>query len=137
MAHALLLQDLMQPDTDDFAGVLLWFRDWGIWNESSEATAARMLELIRDGLVPNGPSLLHEGPAHLFAPQEFVDAHALLTIPLMFQWDVYVVPVSGRCVALASHDAYVRMTACTPTILTRIQQRFESANWAPEECPPE
>lgn len=137
LAHGLLLQDLAEPDTQDFAGALVWFRDWDIWNEASEAAGARMLELVRRGLAGGGTSVLDEGPAHLFTPQEFVDAHALLTIPLMFQWDAYVVPVSARCVALASHDAYVRITARTAAILSRITERFRAANWAPEECPPD
>lgn len=137
MAHGLLLQDLAEPDTQDFAGALVWFREWDIWNEASEAAGARVLDLVRRGLAGGDVPLLHEGPAHLFTPQEFVDAHALLAIPLMFQWDVYVVPASARCLALVSHDEYVRITARTAAIRSRIAERFRAANWAPEECPPE
>lgn len=137
LAHGLLLQDLAEPDPQDFAGALVWFRDWDIWNEASEAAGARMLELVRGGLASGRAPSLHEGPGHLFTPQEFVDAHTLLTVPLLYQWDAYVVPVSARCVAFASHDAYVRITGCTAAILSRITGRFLAANWAPEACPPD
>lgn len=134
MAHGLLLQDLAEPDTQDFAGALVWFRDWDIWNEASERAGARTLELVRRGVAGGDVPPLHEGPAHLFTPQEFADAHALLTIPLLFQWDVYVVPTSARCLATVSHDEYVRIVARTAPILSRIAERFRAGNWIPEEC---
>jgi hypothetical protein len=137
LAHSLLLQDLVEPDAPDFAGVLVWFRDWDIWNESSESVGARVLECIRSGLTQGHAPLLQDGPAHLFTPQEFVDAHALLSVPILFQWDAYVVPESARCFTLVSHDAYARITARTATIGSRIKARFEAANWEAEECPPD
>jgi len=137
LAHGLLLHDLPDPDPQDFAGALVWFREWDIWNEASERFGARMLELVRRSLAGGDLPPLHEAPAHLFSPQEFVDAHVLLTIPAMFQWDAYVVPGSARCLALLSHDEYVRITARSTVILSRIVGRFKLGNWNPEECPPE
>jgi hypothetical protein len=137
LAHGLLLQDLADPDAHDFSGALVWFREWDIWNEASERAGARMLELVRCGLAGQDVPPLHEAPAHLFTPQEFVDAHVLLTIPALFQWDVFVVPGSARCFAQLSHDAYVRITARNTVILSRIVERFKHGNWNLEECPPE
>ncbi|MEP7248000.1 MAG: hypothetical protein ABI885_30530 [Gammaproteobacteria bacterium] len=51
LAHGLLLQDLANPDPQDFAGALVWFREWDIWNEASERAGARMLALVRRGLA--------------------------------------------------------------------------------------
>lgn len=136
MAHALLLQDLAEPDAQDFTGALVWLRDWDIWSEASEKAGCRMLELLRAALVGDEAPTIRDAPAHLFSPQEFVDAHLLLTIPLIFQWDAYVIPVSARCFTLVSHEARVRIATRSNTILSRISERFEVAHWNPERCPP-
>ena len=137
MAHGLLLQDLAEPDTQDFTGALLWFRDWDIWNEASERAGARMLDLVRRALADCDVPSLQESPAYLFSPQELVDAHTLLTIPFLFQWDVYVVPASARCLAMVSHDEYVRIVAQTAPVLSRIAAQFRGGNWSSGECPPD
>jgi hypothetical protein len=135
MAHGALLQDLVDPDPQDFAGALIWLRDWDIWSESFERTGIRMLETLRRQATGVESSSIRDTPAHVFGPQEFADAHALLMIPFMFQWDAYVVPASGRCFVFVSHHAHVRITAATEAINSRIAERFGSDGWS--ECSPD
>ena len=134
MAHSILLQDLAQPAEDDFAGALVWLRDWNIWSETFEKAGLRLVELFRRSLLPSNVSSLSEVPACAFDPQELVDAQIAVTLPFLFQWDAYVIPSSGRCFALISHDGYLRVDAMNASILSRIYDRFEAVNWNPERC---
>jgi hypothetical protein len=129
MAHALLLQGLPEPDADDFSGALVWLCEWNIWSEASDAAGVRMLEMVRKGIVGTSTAPLGDAPAHLFGPHEFRDAHIVLLIPLLFQWDVYLIPGSANYVAFASHDGVVDLFSRSDAVLERIAARFRAAGW--------
>jgi hypothetical protein len=131
MAHSILLQDLAQPAEDDFAGALVWLRDWNIWSETFEKAGLRLADLTR-GAFADTSQPLAEAPAQLFGPQEFVAAQITTTLPFLFQWDAYIVPESGRCFILVSHDGHLVFSANNEAILTRTYRRFEAVNWRPE-----
>jgi hypothetical protein len=131
MAHSILLQDLAQPAEDDFAGALVWLREWDIWSESVERAGLRLADLTRAAFAGTSRPLA-QAPAQLFDPREFVDAQIATTLPFLFQWDAYVVPVSGRCFTLVSHDGYLMFSASNASILKRAYRRFEAVNWHPE-----
>jgi hypothetical protein len=132
---ALLLQDLAEPDPEDFGGCLVWFREWGIWNEYSERAGDRIVATLRRGLIESSAPAISDAPAQVFGPQEFTDAQVLVTVPLIFQWDAYVVPASARCVILVSHDDYIQVDTRSRTVLSRITERFRLLNWNPRGCP--
>lgn len=134
IAMALLLQDLAEPDPKDFGGCLVWLREWGIWNEYVERAGDRMLGTLRRGMSESNVPAISDTPAQVFGPQEFIDAQVLVTVPLIFQWDAYVVPASARCVIRISHDDYIQVDACSRTVLSRITERFRLLNWNPREC---
>lgn len=134
MAHTILLQDLPEPSAEDFGGALIWLRDWNIWSETFERAGRRLVEIVRAGLVDTEVGTMEMTPAYLFGPQELVDAQLLSTLPLLFQWDAYVISASGRCYASISHHGHLTMLAANAAILARIYERFESVNWHPTNC---
>lgn len=134
MAHSILLQDLHQPAEDDFAGALVWFRDWSIWSESFERAGQSLLEYVRKAVVHGIAHSVEEAPAQEFGPEEFVEAQITTTIPFLFQWDAYVVPASGRLHALVSHEGKVTLSAVNEIILERVFSRFDAVGWRPQLC---
>lgn len=130
MAQAILLADMPDPDVSDFGGTLLWLVDWGIWNEDSERAGMCSLRLMRHALSGTSMAPLEESPAHLFSAQEFVAAHALLALPLLYQWDAYLIPASGSSLARISHDGSVCVRARSEPILSRVRARFRAAGWS-------
>ncbi len=90
-----------------FQSCLLWFTDWGMWNDHHERVAHRMIDLLR--AAHSETRRLIETPAHLFDESEVVDAQTLLTTALVASWDLYLVPWNGDFFIHNSHHEYVEV----------------------------
>jgi hypothetical protein len=105
MAHRLVTAGASETPEENFRGALLWLQDWGIWNESMDGTG----EALLDGLRGNHPLAADwkAAPAQLYSQEELAGARAAAFVPLMFQWDAYLVPASGDIVYSISHHGLV------------------------------
>ena len=88
-----------------FNGGLMWLTDWGMWSEVCEQAAYKMFELMRQPYDESRP--LIEAPAHLFTREEKVAAQSFLILPILFGWDDYFIPESGRHFAFTSNDEFI------------------------------
>jgi hypothetical protein len=104
-----------------FQSCLLWFTDWGMWNDHHERVAYRMIDLLR--AAHNEKHRLLETPAHLFDASEVVDAQTLLTMALIVSWDLYLIPWNGDFLVHNSHDEYVEVISRNEKIH---QDRFDA-----------
>lgn len=100
-----LASRLLPHKGQSFQPCLIWFTDWGMWNENHERVAYRLLNLLRTDHGELCP--LIETPAHLFAASEVVDAQTVLTIAMFIGWDVYLVPEDGDFLVHNSHHECV------------------------------
>lgn len=88
-----------------FQPCILWFTDWGMWNDHHERVGYRLMNLLRAAHGESRP--LIETPAHVFDSSEVVDAQTLLATAILMSWDVYLVPMDGKFLVFNSHDEYV------------------------------
>jgi hypothetical protein len=88
---------------------MIWFRDWGIWNEVDEEMGARVIRQMRAGLGETRE--LMEVPGHIFSPEEFVDARAFWTWPVFLGWDAILFPQKSDYFVFNSHDEVVCFVA--------------------------
>jgi hypothetical protein len=116
----------------EFPGGLLWLNEWDIWSESFERVGWRIAQRLRG--IAKVPSL-RDAPAHLFGPDEFIDAQALLLLPMLFQWDAHFVPSSGEFFVYASHEERLLVVASNRVVCDRLFARFEEGDWNPRERP--
>jgi hypothetical protein len=112
LAHSLLMRDTPDYDEAQFPGALVWLTRWEIWSESIDGAGFTLLNGLRSA-VRQAPSVDY-APGHLFASGEFAQAHACLVLPMLFQWDAYLIPASGDFFALLSHHGHVELTGRNP-----------------------
>lgn len=117
---------------EDFLGGLLWLNEWDIWSESFERVGWRIAQRLKG--VEEAPSL-GDAPAHLFTSHEFIDAQALLLLPMLFQWDAHFVPSSGEFFVYTSHEDRLLVVASNQVVCDRLFARFEEGDWNPREHP--
>ena len=90
---------------------LLWFTDWGMWNEIHERAGMFMLEQMRAARGEHKP--LIEKPSQLFEEAEVIALQSFLIIPVLFSWDAYLAPENGEYFAFNSHDESVYVVSGT------------------------
>ena len=109
MAYVLLMTGVPDDNEEFFEGALIWLRDWDIWSRGAEQVG----HLLAYGIRGSGtPSIAHS-PGHIFGSGEFVAARAVLTLPMLFQWDAIFAPANGRFLAILSHHGYVDLSSFT------------------------
>jgi hypothetical protein len=117
---------------EDFPGGMVWINEWDIWSESFERVGWRTAQGLRGG---TGAPSLREAPGHLLASEEFVDAQALLLLPMLFQWDSHFVPSTGEFFVYMSHEGPLLIVASDRAVCDRLFARFEEGEWNPRERP--
>jgi hypothetical protein len=99
----------------DFAGALLWFTDWGVWNSLEESIGYRVVETIHS--AAGQQKSFEAGPAHHFRGDELNEAIGLLLQPMVFSWDAYYVPSwsygPDQFFLHVSHDSFVTVVSRT------------------------
>jgi hypothetical protein len=102
-SRIIALANYLAPNwEDDFQGALLWFRDWGIWNDHHEDTGLKIVEEMRSKFN-DSPSLL-DAPAQVFEPQERSLMNSFFVLPLLFSWDAFLIPKAQNYFVFVSHD---------------------------------
>jgi len=129
LAYTLLTTPSLPRDEAHFDGALVWLQRWELWSESIDRIGYALLGSLR-GERPEGPEL-GQHPAHQFAPGEFLLANACLLLPLIFQWDAYLVPSSGRMVVYMSHEEHLDIRCARDEDRIELTERFSS--WHPVE----
>lgn len=82
--------------------LLIWARDWTIWNEHSEEMSLRHWDLLIDSL---GVEKLEEHSGRLLLSlTEWREAIALLTVPALHGWDAHLLFRSAAALVTLSHD---------------------------------
>jgi hypothetical protein len=116
-------------DQRTFRGAVVWFREWGIWNEMDEDTGMRIVQRLRDAFGVSLP--LMDAPGHIFTGDEFADARAFWTLPLIFGWDAILFPVEADYFVFNSHDEVTAFVSRTRETHSRLLQDFK--DWGPLE----
>jgi hypothetical protein len=124
-AYSLLKYD---EEEKKFQGALLWFKDWDIWGESVEEPAMKLWQSIRLAHGEKAPFI--EKPGHLFGAEEFLDMHALFSLPLLFGWDMYLIPDHGDYFIFVSHDEVLYIVTRTDQIKDKFLAYLE--HWDPK-----
>lgn len=123
LAHALLCLDSKDGDASDFRGCLIRITDMDIWSPALDQAGQRLLAAFPP--VTQGATYatwrLDSG--------EFESAHALLVIPLLFDWDAYLVSASGDYVVFVSHDGPIEISTRTLQLFEETTERLESWGW--------
>jgi len=108
---------------------LLWFTDWGMWNEIHERAGMFMLEQMRAARGEHKP--LIERPGHLFDCSESTALQSFLILPVLFSWDAYLAPESGEYFVFNSHDESVYVVSGTQRTHEKL---FEDLRiWEPKQ----
>jgi hypothetical protein len=87
---------------------VVWIADWTIWNERSQEIGLRHLILLADSYADGG--LHEESHIYLLEPSEWREAIALVTVPLLYSWDAYLLFRSATALVEVSHDAYIEIS---------------------------
>src|SRR5260370_2859818 len=114
---------------NSFQGAMIWFRDWGIWNEADEKMGARVIGQMRVGLGESRE--LMEVPGHIFSGKEFLDARAFWTWPMILGWDAILFPEKSDYFVFNSHYEVVCFVARGRQKYTDLLEQLKT--WEPEE----
>jgi hypothetical protein len=116
-------------DSDSFQGAMVWVRQWGIWTEGVEEMGMRIISQMRAGLGEHRE--IAEAPGHVFSEQEFVDARAFWTLPMILGWDAILFPDKCDYFVFNSHDEVVCFVARERQTYTTLLEQLKP--WEPEE----
>lgn len=133
LGQAMLTTFIGDDDRRKFDGSMLWITRWDIWSESIEQVGYSLVENTRRANLVT--SALADAPATLFEPDEELAARVALVLPLVFQWDAYVIPSSGRHFFFSSHDGVLYAVVRNRLDLKQMISRFSSFT-PTERCPP-
>jgi hypothetical protein len=107
---------------------LFLVRESGIWGDMTEGLASDAFASLSKahGLSPDARALLvQEGESRI--------AVLLVLNAILFRWDAYLIPFSGRFLCHLSHDGYIDLRAREEALLSGLLRRFEA--WGAEERP--
>ena len=90
---------------DGESEILVWFTEWGVW---PSAERQHIFDRFRASYGETRP--LIEIPAHALASSEMEDLLSLVTLGVLFLWDVNVIGSSGKRMVFYSHDEMVDVT---------------------------
>ncbi len=122
LAYTLMMTSVGEYEERNFAGALIWLQRWEIWSEQIDRAGYVLLDGIR---AASGRSIeMGSAPAHLFASNEFASAHACLALPMLFQWDAYLVPPGGDFLAFVSHERHIDLVTRDPQNHAALLRRF-------------
>jgi hypothetical protein len=110
IVHIPLPQDPQQvPDLADslvvFAtgcDMVVWLRDWTIWNDRSQDIGLRHLELLSGHVRQTG-----DMEAYLLRPSEWREATAFVLLAMVYGWDAHLFFGSAAALFNISHDSFV------------------------------
>jgi hypothetical protein len=119
------------PDTQGALSCrsLLWFTDWGMWNEIHERAGMFMIEQMRAARGEHKP--LIERPGQLFDSSEAIALQSFFILPVLFSWDAYLAPESGEYFIFNSHDEFVYVVSATQRTHERLFQDMRT--WDPKQ----
>jgi hypothetical protein len=110
-----------------FYGGLLWIKEWRMGELEVTATGWRVLENMRRGMGHLEPIEATSG--HLFRADEFRDAHAFLSVTLLWSWQAFWVPATPGYFYYLHHNNKVELAARDEKTLAELQAYF--SGWRP------
>jgi len=127
LSYVLLMTGVPGYEETALGDTLLWLRRWAIWSESIDRVGHVLLDAVHKGA---GNEDIDSAPALLFTMHEFPEAHACLTLPMLFQWDAVLVSSVGKFAAVISHDGFVDLFWKEQDFASKLFDRFR--DWQPE-----
>jgi hypothetical protein len=105
---------------------LFWIRENGIWSDMEEALASDAF-----GSLFRAHGLASDSEGCLVPQTESRVAVLLALNAIIFGWDAYLIPLSGRFLCHMSHDGYVDLRTSQESLFQDLLERFRS--WGAEE----
>jgi hypothetical protein len=124
-------------DSNDFAGALLWFTGWGVWNYLDEGIGYRIVEAIHS--AAGQQKSFEAGPGHHFRGDELNEAIGLLIQPMIFGWDASYVPRwsygPDQFFLHVSHDSFVTVVTRTKEFYDKVFEILTDLSLRPNKAP--
>jgi hypothetical protein len=123
-------------ESKDFAGALLWFTGWGVWNYSEEGIGYRIVEAIHR--AAGQQKSFEDAPGHHFRGDELNEATGLLLQPMVFGWDANYVPQWSygpeQFFLHVSHDSFVTVVTRTKEYYDKVFEILTRLDFSPTEA---
>lgn len=117
----------------DFRGALIWFREWGVWNEQDEGIGYRVIERMH--LAAGQPMSFEVATGHQFRADELTDAIGMLMQPMIFCWDSFYLPQwsygTNEFFLFVSHDSFVCLVTRTKVFHDRVFEQMQKLTLNP------
>lgn len=129
LAFTVLMGSATGDTTETFGGGLIWLQRWEIWSEDIDRVGYAFL----GGLTsqPEAPLGGDISPAYEFEEGEFLTANAVLSLPLLFEWDAHFVPRSAQFIVFISHERHLDVFTRDQSEHQRLHSLFQDAGWSP------
>ena len=126
-----LVNYLLPYDGDTLScDVLLWFTDWGMWNEIHERAGAYIIQQMRAACGEHHP--LIKTPGQVFERSEATALQSFLVLPVLFSWDANLVPENGEYFVFVCHDEPIYVVSRTQQTHDRLLKDLQI--WNPQKA---
>jgi hypothetical protein len=116
-----------------FSGALLWFTEFGVWNQADEGIGYRIVEQMN--AAAGQPSSFETSQGHDFRADELNEATGMLLQPMVFGWDAFYLPRwawgTGEFFIHISHDSYVTVVTKTKAFHDRVFTELQNLKYDP------
>lgn len=114
-----------EPD-GSYPGGLIFFLDTGLWSETIDRVGWRLLGGLHNGY---GTSAAVDFEGLEVGAGDEIGAQSAIALALLFQWDAYYFPASGRYVFRVSHEGYIDAVAVKPDLSEHLLSRLSGGPW--------
>lgn len=110
---------VLSSAVDEQSGWLLWLRDFDIWSEQTEEIGWKLVDSLAES--SHQPGLNLNSSALLFEPDETISLKAALLVPILFQWDAYLISGDGTTFVTIDHDDHSLLSTSSDAVLREIR----------------
>jgi len=100
-------------------GWLLWLKDFSIWSDDTEELGWNIIDTF--ARIAQQPELNTDSSAMLYEPDETLSLKTTLVVPILFQWDAYLVNGDGNTFVRLDHDDHSSISTRKPSVVKEIQ----------------
>ena len=117
----------------DFRGALIWFTNWGVWNDQDEGIGYRIVDAMHR--AAGQPASFEVAPGNMFRADELHDAIGMLMQPIVFGWDAFYLPQwsygTGQFFLHVSHDSFLSVVTRTKEFYDKVFGSIKEVSLSP------
>jgi hypothetical protein len=114
---------------DSHPRTLFWIEEWNMWGSDVEEVGRLYAERLASAF--NVPFDVDQKMALTFSEEELLPQRAFIFLPILFQWDAYMIPEHGSYFVFFCHDGFLEFGSLALETHRKLKDALQA--WDPVE----